>query len=336
MPAKGYPRLRRRVSRYHPFLKSAQTRSSHDGAAHASCADETARRSEGHGGQLDSESERTCRLPRRTTGQDVGSRPDINLAPSILGLAFARAGLIAACYGSYENTDEGLFTDGAMLVSLMILLIPFLMIVASKNPSAKRGRTVSRASASSPRWRPSAPSARRTLSRPSQRARSIRPQRGLHHVRVGPPSSTGFAACADPSPRFPRSSCSAPLIVSEIELFITAYLPGASTASSRRRSHAFNSPSSRGRAKAPVLKTPKRRRPRTASSGSSEGMLRSRAMLITLALAIGLFSVVTGFLRGYPAEAPSPSQTPTRIGYALLTIVASVGIIAFVFRSRTA
>ncbi len=64
-------------------------------------------------------------------------------------------------------------------------------------------------------------------------------------------------------------------------------------------------------------------------------MLRSRAMLITLALAIGLFSVVTGFLRGYPGGSSIPFQTPTRIGYALLTIVASVGIIAFVFRSRT-
>lgn len=54
------------------------------------------------------------------------------LWPLILGLAFGRAGLIAACYGSYENTDEGLFTDGAMFVSLAALLIPFVIITLRK------------------------------------------------------------------------------------------------------------------------------------------------------------------------------------------------------------
>ena len=39
----------------------------------------------------------------------------IPLLPSILGLCFARAGLIVAGYGSYTHTDEGIFTDGSML-----------------------------------------------------------------------------------------------------------------------------------------------------------------------------------------------------------------------------
>ena len=43
------------------------------------------------------------------------------LWPLILGLAFGRAGLIVASYGSYTSTDEGIFTDGAMLVALVVL-----------------------------------------------------------------------------------------------------------------------------------------------------------------------------------------------------------------------
>lgn len=192
------------------------------------------------------------------------------LLPSILGLAFARAGLIAACYGSYENTDEGLFTDGAMLVSLMILLIPFLMIVASKKPIGKT-------------WTNRI--ARFCIVAEVATICAIGATNLLDplNVPVRFALSVVCTTCASGAifywlrrMRGSIASVSAlfvfgALIVSKIELFITAYLPGASTASSRRRSHAFNSPSSRGRAKAPDLKTPKRRRPRTASSGRARG-----------------------------------------------------------------
>ncbi|MEG2851187.1 MAG: LuxR family transcriptional regulator, partial [Raoultibacter sp.] len=43
------------------------------------------------------------------------------LWPCILGLTAARAGLIVASYGSYKLTDEGIFTDGSMLITLAIL-----------------------------------------------------------------------------------------------------------------------------------------------------------------------------------------------------------------------
>ena len=62
----------------------------------------------------------------------------IPLIPSILGLCFARAGLIAAGYGSYTHTDEGIFTDGAMLVALSIMGVILLVVGARKIRLKKR------------------------------------------------------------------------------------------------------------------------------------------------------------------------------------------------------
>lgn len=54
------------------------------------------------------------------------------LAWSILGLAFCRAGLIVGSYGSYRHSDEGVFSDGVMLVALAILAVLWLLIAITK------------------------------------------------------------------------------------------------------------------------------------------------------------------------------------------------------------
>lgn len=54
------------------------------------------------------------------------------LAPLIVGIAVARTGLIASSYSSYRSSDEGLFTDGATLLALVVLLIPFAIIAKSR------------------------------------------------------------------------------------------------------------------------------------------------------------------------------------------------------------
>lgn len=43
--------------------------------------------------------------------------------PMLLGIVCARTALIVACYGSYSSTDNGIFTDGAMLVVCAILVV---------------------------------------------------------------------------------------------------------------------------------------------------------------------------------------------------------------------
>lgn len=62
----------------------------------------------------------------------------IPLLPSILGLCFARTGLIVAGYGSYTHTDEGIFTDGSMLVALSFMAVILLVIGTRKIRLKKR------------------------------------------------------------------------------------------------------------------------------------------------------------------------------------------------------
>lgn len=41
--------------------------------------------------------------------------------PMLAGIVCARTALIVACYGSYAATDDGLFTDGAMLACCLLI-----------------------------------------------------------------------------------------------------------------------------------------------------------------------------------------------------------------------
>lgn len=50
------------------------------------------------------------------------------LLPAALGLAFSRVGILTGAYGSYESSDKGLFTDGAMLIALAALLLVLLTL----------------------------------------------------------------------------------------------------------------------------------------------------------------------------------------------------------------
>lgn len=60
--------------------------------------------------------------------------------PMIAGMAFSRAGLIVAGYGSYQSTDEGLYTDGAMLMALAVMFVLFTILGAAKVGVSARTR----------------------------------------------------------------------------------------------------------------------------------------------------------------------------------------------------
>ena len=60
------------------------------------------------------------------------------LAWSILGLALCRAGLIVGSYGSYRHSDEGIYSDGVMLVALAILAVLWLLIAITKCHLSRR------------------------------------------------------------------------------------------------------------------------------------------------------------------------------------------------------
>ena len=75
---------------------------------------------DGHAGTIAKQTEDE-HSARQTPGDFL--RTCAQLWPLVVGLAFGRAGLIVASYGSYTSTDEGIFTDGAMLVTLSLSLI---------------------------------------------------------------------------------------------------------------------------------------------------------------------------------------------------------------------
>ena len=76
---------------------------------------------------------------RPRLGEAVRSLPRYAaLWPLVLGLAFSRSGLIVATYGSYASTDQGVFTDGAMLATLVVLAALFLALLLSKRTIGKR------------------------------------------------------------------------------------------------------------------------------------------------------------------------------------------------------
>lgn len=50
----------------------------------------------------------------------------------LAGIVCARTALIAACYGSYTATDDGVFTDGAMLIVCVIFAAALLALTPSR------------------------------------------------------------------------------------------------------------------------------------------------------------------------------------------------------------
>lgn len=61
-----------------------------------------------------------------------------SLAPSVAGLAFARCGIIVSAAGSYLNTDEGIFTDGAMALVFSLFLVVAAVLFKTRFVFRKR------------------------------------------------------------------------------------------------------------------------------------------------------------------------------------------------------
>lgn len=282
----------------------------------------------------------------QTIGKSEGSndeprdRMDVRLVikallPLIVGLAFGRAGLIAACYGSYENTDEGLFTDGAMLISLAVLLAPFFMITRSKERLTKSWVNrivhgcivveiasivaIAVVNIVNPLDFPLrfALSVVCTLSASGSMFYWLRRARG---------TSAAVAAI------FVFSA----LILSEVELFIAAYLPQGIDCLFTAALAALQIPCiSKARKMENPQELDRDATPADRYYGSTESILKNRELLIVLAVAVGTLSIVAGFLRGYPDGASIPFSTPTRIGYAVITIATCAVIITRMTHGKT-
>ena len=256
----------------------------------------------------------------------------IPLIPSILGLCFARAGLIVAGYGSYTHTDEGIFTDGAMLVALAIMSV-ILAVIGTRKIRLKK-RTTNRIM--------------RTCVVLETLCVLALP---LVHLAGGFSPNVHFWLCVAVTffgsfaifywLRRARGCGSttavlyvfSALAISEVEIYICSligtygfYLAAALTL--------LQFPCMLSARKNKLANDIESFTPNDDFFGFATTLLSSKRFLTATASSIGVLSIVDGFLRGYPDGVPIAFQPATRVAYGLLTIAICCIIICMMMRKR--
>ena len=256
----------------------------------------------------------------------------IPLIPSILGLCFARAGLIVAGYGSYTHTDEGIFTDGAMLATLSIMAVILLVIGVRKIRLKKR--TTNRIM--------------RTCIVLEAACVLILP---LAHVAGTFSPNVHFWLCVAVTffgsfaifywLRRARGCGSttavlyvfSALAISEVEIYVCSLIG----------TYGFYVAAALTLLQFPCMLSARKNKlandigsftPNDDFFGFATTLLSSKRFLTATAASIGVLSIVDGFLRGYPDGVPIAFQPATRVAYGLLTIAICVIVISMMMRKR--
>lgn len=255
------------------------------------------------------------------------------LWPLVLGLTFGRAGLIVGSYGSYTSTDEGIYTDGAMLVALSVLIILLVAITAGSRPLRKRAvNNIMRfcialetcsliglalldllAIESFP--------LRFTLSVLCTISASGAICYWLRRAR-----GTGTATAAV----FVFSA----LILSEIQIYWYALLPVYAGCLIAAVFVLFQYPCmlwARTRTQPHRIEAPTQE---SDYFGFAKTMIQNKRFLMATAIGVGCLSIVIGLLRGYPDGHSVAFEPLTRLAYGLLTIIICSGIILLVLRGH--
>lgn len=256
----------------------------------------------------------------------------IPLIPSILGLCFARAGLIVAGYGSYTHTDEGIFTDGAMLVALSIMAVILLVIGTRK--IRLRKRTTNRIMRTC-----IVLEAACALILPLAYIAGLLSPNVHFWLCVAVTFFGSFAifywlrrarGCGSTTAVLYVFSA---LAISEVEIYICSligtygfYVAAALTL--------LQFPCMLGARKNKLANDIESFTPNDDFFGFATTLLSSKRFLTATATSIGVLSIVDGFLRGYPDGAPIAFQPVTRVAYGLLTIVICCIVISMMMRKR--
>lgn len=255
------------------------------------------------------------------------------LWPLVLGLAFGRAGLIVASYGSYTSTDQGIFTDGAMLVALSILGVFFFFLLFTKRTVSKRATNVlARVCVA--------------LEVVSLVGLAALDMIGGDHDKLRFALSalcTLVASCAiyywlrrarGTSTTVAAVFVFSALIVSEVEIYLCTLVPVAA-----------------GNVLAaalvlvqyPCMKWAREReQPYKIASptlahdyfGFAKIMVQSKQFLTATAIGVGCLSIVIGLLRGYPSGEAVAFLPLTRAVYGALTVGISTTIIVLVLMRK--
>ena len=256
----------------------------------------------------------------------------IPLLPSILGLCFARAGLIVAGYGSYTRTDEGIFTDGSMLVALSFMAV--IMLVIGMRKIRLKKRTTNRIMRACV-----ALEALGVLLLP------------LAHIAGAFWPNVHFWLCAAVTffasfaifywLRRARGCGSttavlyvfSALAISEVEIYVCSLIG----------TYGFYVAAALALLQFPCMLSARKNKlandiesftPNDDFFGFATTLLSSKRFLTATASSIGVLSIVDGFLRGYPDGTPIAFQPATRVAYGLLTIAICIIIISLMMRKR--
>lgn len=256
----------------------------------------------------------------------------IPLLPSILGLCFARAGLIVAGYGSYTHTDEGIFTDGSMLVALSFMAV-ILLVIGTRKIRLKK-RTTNRIM--------------RTCVALEALCVLLLP---LAHIAGTFWPNVHFWLCAAVTffasfaifywLRRARGCGSttavlyvfSALAISEVEIYVCSLIG----------TYGFYVAAALSLLQLPCMLSARKNKlandiesftPNDDFFGFATTLLSSKRFPTATATSIGVLSIVDGFLRGYPDGTPIAFQPATRVAYGLLTIAICVIVISLMMHKR--
>ncbi len=252
------------------------------------------------------------------------------LAWSILGLALCRAGLIVGSYGSYRHSDEGIYSDGVMLIALAVLAVLWLLIAITKcHLSRQVVRRIAFASI-----------ILEAFSLTMTGALVIGPPEmnvARNHFLASTFCTLGGLACMSYWLRRARD-CTAitaviysfgALFVSELLIFTSIFMENGISYFYAAVLVLLQFPCmllARTKSLACDIKT-------LSNKGDffnfTKNTMTSKVFLATICVSIGVLACADGFLRGYPDGSPIAFRVTTRFADLVLILAFCVAIIVF-------
>lgn len=255
------------------------------------------------------------------------------LWPCILGLTTGRSGLIVASYGSYNQTDEGVFTDGSMLVTLVILGI-FLFLLVLKNGYLTKLR-VNRL------MRACIIAEGATLFMLAAMNFAGYYNDGLRFILsiLATLASSGAIFYWLRRARGSTTSTAAvfvfsALFLSEIEIYVCSLFSGNVSNVCAGLLVLLQFPCMIWARRQPQPFTIKSPTQDNDYFGFAKTMLSSKLFLSVTALGIGFLALVIGLLRGYPAGWSIAFTPPTRLAYGILTMALCAGVVVAMLKGK--
>lgn len=250
------------------------------------------------------------------------------LAWSILGLAFCRAGLIVGSYGGYRYSDEGVYSNGVMLVALAVLAVLWLLIAITKCRLSHRVvRSIAFASILI-----------EAFSLVMTGMLEIAPPEidaAASHFLASTLCTLGGLACMSYWLRRARD-CAAitaviytfgALFVSELLIFASIFMPEGVSCFYAAALVLLQLPCMTLARKKPLACDIKTISSENDFFNFTKNTMTSKVFLATICVSIGVLSCADGFLRGYPDGSSIAFQPTTRLADLMLILALCTTII---------